>query len=131
VTFGAVVVVVLGLGVVLATADLTGTRGTATEKNAIPIRASMAGFTPNVITARAGETVIIDFWTTDSAPHLEGGVHTFISDELGIHEELPAESRRAFTFVAPETPGDYDVYCDTCCGGRRSPSMHGIIRVEA
>jgi cytochrome c oxidase subunit II len=126
-----VVVVVLGIGIALATSDLTGRRGTAIEANAVPVRASMAGFTPDVITAKAGETVTIDFWTTDSAPHLEGGVHTFISDELGIHEELPAESRRTFSFVAPKVAGDYDIYCDTCCGGRRSPSMHGIVRVEA
>ncbi len=131
VAFGALVVAVLGIGVVLATGDLLGQRGTPTTANAIPVRMSMAGFEPQVITVKAGQTVAIDFWTTDAAPHLQGGVHTFISDELGIREELPAESRRTFTFTAPAKPGDYDVYCDTCCGGKESPTMHGIIRVEA
>lgn len=131
IAFGAIVIVVLGVGVVLATSDLLGQRGTPTTASAIPVRMSMAGFEPQVITVKAGQTVAIDFWTTDAAPHLQGGVHTFISDELGIREELPAESRRTFTFTAPATPGDYDVYCDTCCGGKASPTMHGIIRVEA
>lgn len=131
IVFGAIVIVVLGVGVVLATGDLLGQRGTPTTASAIPVRMSMAGFEPQVITVKAGQTVAIDFWTTDAAPHLQGGVHTFISDELGIREELPAESRRTFTFTAPARPGDYDVYCDTCCGGKESPTMHGIIRVEA
>lgn len=129
--FVAVIVVVLGAGVYLAGADLFGQRGTSRGPDAIAVRASMAGFTPGVIEARAGERVTIDFWTTDSAPHLVGGVHTFISDELGIYEQLAAESRRTFSFAAPDEPGDYDVYCDTCCGGRESPSMHGIIRIRA
>jgi plastocyanin len=129
--FVAVIVVVLGAGVMLAGGDLFGQRGTTRGEDAIAVRASMAGFTPSGIEASVGQRVTIDFWTTDAAPHLVGGVHTFISDELGLHEELPAESRRTFTFVAPDEAGDYDVYCDTCCGGRESPSMHGIIRVRA
>jgi cytochrome c oxidase subunit II len=131
VAFAVVALVVLGGGVLLAGADLTGPRDQPTSAGAITVRASMAGFTPSVISAQVGETVTIEFWTTDSAPHLVGGVHTFISDELGIYQELPAESRHTFSFVAPQDPGDYDIYCDTCCGGRQSPSMHGILRIEA
>lgn len=129
--FALVVVAVLGVGTWLATSDLFGQRGTPTTGQAVAVRASMAGFTPSVIEARAGETVTIDFWTTDAAPHLAGGVHTFISDQLGIYEELPAESRVTFSFAAPSAPGDYDIYCNTCCGGKESPSMHGLIRVRA
>ena len=128
--FGLVVVGVLGAGVVLAAADLLGQRGTPTTADAMPVRMSMAGFDPGVMTVKAGQAVAIDFWTTDAAPHLQGGVHTFISEQLGIREELPAESRRTFTFTAPTKLGDYDVYCDTCCGGKDSPTMHGTIRVE-
>ena len=129
--FVALVVAVLGAGLWLATSDLLGQRGTPTSGKAIAVRASMAGFTPRIIEAAPGETVNVDFWTTDAAPHLMGGVHTFISDELGIREELPAESRVSFAFAAPATPGDYDIYCDTCCGGKDSPTMHGLIRVRA
>jgi heme/copper-type cytochrome/quinol oxidase subunit 2 len=63
--------------------------------------------------------------------HLEGGIHTLISPELGLYETLPAESRRAVAFDVPDRPGTYDVYCDTCCGGKESPTMHGTIVVEA
>jgi hypothetical protein len=80
--------------------------------------------------------VAIELWTTDAAPHLHNGVHTMISDELGIYEELPAagpsgESRRVVTINAPAAPGVYDIYCDTCCGGKASPTMHGKLTVTA
>jgi heme/copper-type cytochrome/quinol oxidase subunit 2 len=96
----------------------------------------MAGFTPAEIRVPAGATVALELWTTDAAPHLENGVHTMISDELGIYEELPAagatgESRRIVKVTAPAEPGSYDIYCDTCCGGKASPSMHGKLIVEA
>jgi hypothetical protein len=84
----------------------------------------------------AGQVVAIELWTTDAAPHLEHGVHTMISDELGIYEELVAagpagESRRVVEIETPASPGVYDIYCDTCCGGRDSPTMHGKLVVEA
>jgi hypothetical protein len=133
--FGIVVTVVLGVGIYLATSDLFGQRGSASVADAMPVRISMAGFTPTDIRVPAGETVALELWTTDSAPHLEGGVHTLISDELGIYEELPAagatgESRRVVNIAAPSTPGTYDIYCDTCCGGKASPTMHGRLVVE-
>lgn len=134
--FVLVVVGVLGAGVYLAAGDLFGQRGAATSADAIPVRLSMAGFTPSEVRVPAGQTVELELWTTDAALHLEDGVHTMISDELGIHEELPAagmsgESRRVVTLQTPTQPGSYDVYCDTCCGGKDSPSMHGKLIVEA
>jgi cytochrome c oxidase subunit II len=130
-SYSLVLLIVLSAGGAMAAADLLEPRGASTVAGGISVRASMAGFTPAIIEAHAGEQVTIDFWTTDSAPHLERGVHTFISDELAVYEELPAEGRRSFSFAAPATPGDYDVYCDTCCGGRQSPTMHAVVRVEA
>jgi heme/copper-type cytochrome/quinol oxidase subunit 2 len=134
--FVLVVVAVLGGGVYLAAGDLFGQRGVATTGDAIPVRLSMAGFTPSEVRVPAGQTVAIELWTTDAAPHLENGVHTMISDELDIHEELAAagpagESRRVVQITTPATPGVYDIYCDTCCGGKASPTMHGKIIVEA
>ena len=125
-----VAVVVLGAGIVLGFGDFLG-RPDADTTGAMPVRMSMAGFEPQVITARAGTDLEIELWTTDAAIHLEGGVHTMISDELGIYEELAAESRRTVTIRMPMTPGDYDIYCDTCCGGKASPAMHGKLRVTA
>jgi plastocyanin len=126
----AVAVVVLGAGIVLGFGDFLG-RPDADTTGAMPVRMSMAGFEPPVITAKAGTDLEIELWTTDAAVHLERGVHTMISDELGIYEELAAESRRTVTIRMPMTPGDYDIYCDTCCGGKDSPAMHGKLRVIA
>ena len=122
------VVAVLGVGVVLAFGDFLG-RPEASSSAATPVRMSMAGFDPPVITATAGTEVALELWTTDGAVHLQGGVHTLISEELGIYEELPAESRRTVTLRMPTTAGDYDIYCNTCCGGKESPTMHGMLRV--
>ena len=134
--FGAIVVAVLLVGGYLAFGDFAGQRETTTTANAIPVRLSMAGFTPGEIKLKAGQAASLELWTTDAAPHLQNGVHTMISDELGIHEELPAagvngESRKVVTVTAPMTPGTYDIYCDTCCGGKASPTMHGKLVVEA
>jgi plastocyanin len=125
-----VVVVVLGAGLVLGFGDFLG-RPVPGATAATPVRMSMAGFDPPIITAKAGTDLEIELWTTDAAVHLQGGVHTLINDELGIHEELAAESRRTMTLSMPTRAGDYDIYCDTCCGGKASPAMHGILRVVA
>ncbi len=129
VAFGATAVLVLGVGGFLAFGDFLK-RAPATA-GAISVQSSMAGFTPAAIRVKAGETATLDWWTDDSAMHLEGGVHTLISPELGLYETLPAEGRRAVAFDVPDRLGTYDVYCDTCCGGKDSPTMHGTIVVEA
>jgi cytochrome c oxidase subunit II len=127
---GGIVVVVLGAGVVIGFGDFFG-RPTA-QGNVITMRISMAGYDPNVLVAKPGETLTVDWWNTDNAMHLDGGgVHTLISPELGINERLPAESRKTIQITAPTAPGDYDFYCDSCCGGKESPTMHGTLSVRA
>lgn len=126
--FGAVVVVVLAAGAFLAFGDFLNRPATAA--GAIEVQSSMAGFTPAEIRVTAGSTVAIDWWTQDSSMHLQDGVHTMIAPELGLDERLAAESRRTISWQVPDKPGTYDVYCDTCCGGKDSPAMHGTIVVE-
>lgn len=133
--FGVIVVAVLAVGTYLAFGDFAGQRG-ATTADAIGVQASMAGFTPAEIRVKAGAPVTLDFWTQDSAGHLEGGVHTMISESLALSIDLPgadgvSESRVAVTFTAPATAGVYEIFCDTCCGGRENPTMRGAIIVEA
>lgn len=133
--FGVVVLAVLSVGAYLAFGDFLGRPGSAAS-GGITVQASMAGFTPSEIRVKAGQPVEIDFWTQDSSGHLVGGVHTMISDELGLYATLPgadaaSTSRVTVQFVAPSAPGVYDIYCDTCCGGRDSPTMHGKVVVEA
>lgn len=128
--FVAVVVGVLTVGAYLAFGDFLN-RGSGATAGAIDVQSSMAGFTPSEIKVKAGTTVTLDWWTQDAAIHLEGGVHTMVSPELGLDEALPAEGRKAVTWLVPNKPGTYDVYCDSCCGGKDSPQMHGKIVIEA
>jgi cytochrome c oxidase subunit 2 len=126
--FGAIVVAVLAVGGVLAFGDFFNRPVAA--NGSLDVQSSMAGFSPSEIRVTAGTTVTLDWWTQDSAMHLQGGVHTMIAPALGMYEELPAESRRAIAWTVPNKPGTYDVYCDTCCGGKDSPTMHGRIVIE-
>ena len=135
IAFGAVISAVLAVGGYLAFGDLLG-RDEMPVADAISVQASMAGFTPSEIYVKAGGAVTLDFWTQDNPLHLRDGVHTMISHELGLHEALPGAmaagtSRVAVAFTAPATPGIYDIYCDTCCGGKDSPTMHGKVIVDA
>ena len=127
--FPSLVIGVLAIGAVLAFGDFFNRPAAAV--GAIDVQSSMAGFTPSTITVKAGETVQLDWWTQDAAVHLQGGVHTMVAPDLGLREELPAESRRLVEWTVPDKPGTYDVWCETCCGGKESPNMHGKIVVLA
>ena len=126
--FAGVVVAVLGAGVYLAFGNFL-TRPAAAA-GTISVQSSMAGFTPAEIRVKAGSSVTLDWWTEDAAMHLQNGVHTMISPELGLNEALAAEGRRAVAWTVPNKPGTYDVWCDSCCGGKANPQMHGKIVVE-
>ena len=129
--FAATVVGVLALGAVLAFGDFLDRPGDATAgSGVIDVQSSMAGFHPSEIRVQAGRTVTLNWWTDDSAAHLQGGVHTMVSTDLGLYEELPAEGNRAVVWTVPDRPGTWDVWCETCCGGKASPSMHGTIVIE-
>lgn len=128
--FGAIVVGVLAIGGVLAFGDFFDRPNDAEAAGVIDVQSSMAGFSPSEIRVKAGGTVTLNWWTDDAAVHLQGGVHTMVSTDLGLYEELPAEGNRTVVWTAPDQPGTYDVWCDTCCGGKDSPSMHGRIVIE-
>ena len=127
--FGAIIVVVLAIGGWLAFGNFL-TRPAAAV-GTISVQSSMAGFTPSEIRVKAGTTVMLDWWTEDAAIHLDGGMHTMVAPDLDLNEALPAESRRAVSWTVPNKPGTYDVYCDSCCGGKDNPQMHGKIIVES
>jgi len=126
--FGAIAAVVLLGGLWLAFGNFLTRPAAAT--GSISVQSSMAGFTPAEIHVKAGSTVTLDWWTEDAAMHLQNGVHTMISPELGLNEALAAEGRRAVAWTVPNKPGTYDVWCDSCCGGKANPQMHGKIVVE-
>ena len=122
---------ILGGGIYLAGSVFMGQRDRASTSGAVAMRVSMDGFDPSPIQARPGETLTIDWWNTDGAMHLSNGVHTLVSDVLRVRFVLPAGSRKTITLTAPTTPGDYDFWCDSCCGGRDNPAMHGKLHVAA
>src|SRR5450759_4366164 len=121
VVFAAFALIVLGAGAYLAGSVFLGQRGTTSVPGAMTMRISMDGFDPKVVNAKPGQTLTIDWWNTDAAIHLDGGVHTMVSDTANIHEAVAAESRKTITITAPTTPGDYDFWCDSCCGGKDNP----------
>lgn len=129
VVFGAIVVAVLVVGGFLAFGDFFN-RPSSANLGAIDVQSSMAGFTPSEIHVTAGTTAVMNWWTDDAAVHLNNAVHTMIAPELGLNEELAAESNRAFSWQVPNMPGTYDVWCDSCCGGKDSPQMHGKIVID-
>ena len=130
IAFGVVVVAVLAVGGYLAFGDFLDRPSDSAAAGVIDVQSSMAGFTPSEIHVTAGSTVTLRWWTQDAAMHLSAGVHTMIAPDLGLDEALPAESTRLVSWTVPDMPGTYDVYCDSCCGGKASPSMHGKIVVE-
>ena len=129
--FIGIVVAVLGVGAWFAFGDfLTRPGAAAAGSDTVNVQSSMAGFTPSEIKVKAGSTVKLEWWTQDAAVHLKNGVHTMVSPDLGLYEELPAESTKLVTWTVPNKPGTYDVWCETCCGGKDAPQMHGKIVVE-
>ena len=128
--FAGIVVAVLAIGGFLAFGDFFDRPTAGATAGVIDVQSSMAGFDPSEIRVRAGEMVTLRWWTQDAAVHLQGGVHTMVSPDLGLDEQLPAESSRLVTWAVPNKPGTYDVWCESCCGGKDSPTMHGRIVVE-
>lgn len=101
------------------------------DKDAIKMTITMAGFEPNVIRAKAGEPVRINLINPDNSHHTDGGgIHNFMLSAglANVNVTVQPESQKVFTFT-PTQPGEYHWYCDSCCGGRENPSMHGTLIV--
>jgi cytochrome c oxidase subunit 2 len=129
--FLAVAAIVIGGGVYLAGSVFMGQRDKTSVAGAIAVGISMDGFNPGTLDAKPGQTLTLDWWNQDAPMHLTNGVHTLVSDKLNVRLELPAQSRKTVTLTAPVTPGDYDFWCDSCCGGKDNPKMHGTLHVGA
>lgn len=127
--FAVIVLVVGGAAISLVINRLGGP--TATDSTALQVRGTMNGFQPAELTVKAGQTVKVEFTSTDTAAHTDGGGwHQFAIDELGIDWKVGPTSSEVFEFTAP-TAGTYSWYCDICCGGRLNPSMQGTLTVTA
>ena len=97
----------------------------------VDIAADMAGFDQTEIHLQAGEPVTIRLTSLDNEHHTDGGgKHQWAVDELGI-DILAEPLSSAYATFTPETPGQFNFYCDVCCGGRANPTMQGTLIVEA
>ena len=74
----------------------------------IEITAKKFEFTPNEITLKKGEPVILRLTTTDR-------VHGFMSKPLKVDTDIPAGKTTDVT-VTPDTVGNFTVICDHYCG---------------
>jgi cytochrome c oxidase subunit II len=124
----AVVAGIAALGLVVSRL----TPPTPTDATAVQIRASMGGFDPASFTVKPGQVVRVEFSSTDTSMHSDGGGwHELAIDALGIDWKVGPESSKVFEFTAPTAPGTYAWYCDICCGGKANPSMQGKLTVAA
>jgi cytochrome c oxidase subunit 2 len=101
------------------------------DKKAIKMTITMAGFEPNTIRAKPGQPVTINLINPDNSHHTDGGgIHNFIltAGLANMNITVQPESQKVFTFT-PTQKGEYHWYCDSCCGGRENPSMHGTLIV--
>lgn len=131
--FAVIVVAVLGTAVWLlkpASRLTTPAAAEADGSRVVSIEADMAGFSTKVIRAKVGEPLTVRLTSLDNRFHTDGGgKHQFAIDELNVNVIAPPQGTSEATFT-PSQPGEYEFYCDICCGGRANPTMQGKLIVE-
>ena len=96
-------------GIVLAAvAAKTNLAGAAVNPKVIEISAKKFQFTPNEITLKKGEPVILRLTSTDR-------VHGFMSRPFKIDTDIPPGKATDIT-VTPATAGNFAIICDHYCG---------------
>jgi cytochrome c oxidase subunit 2 len=83
----------------------------------IEITAKKFEFTPNEITLKKGEPVILRLTSTDR-------VHGFMSKPLKVDTDIAA-GKTTDIAVTPDAAGDYTVICDHYCG-----TGHGNMKMK-
>ena len=106
--------------------------GTAAAGDAdVTIRITMEGFAPASLSIPANRPVRLKIVNPDNAHHSDGGgIHQFAVDKLGVNTKVKPETIQIIT-LPPAAEGEYDFYCDTCCGGKENPTMQGKLKVKA
>ncbi|MBI4339552.1 MAG: cupredoxin domain-containing protein [Chloroflexi bacterium] len=103
----------------------------AGSPGAVTVQLSMNGFDPPRIVPKVGEPITLRLVNKDTPFHTDGGGwHQLGIDEFSIDLMVPPEKTREFTFT-PTRSGNFEMYCDTCCGGRESPTMQGRLIVAS
>ena len=91
----------------------------------VAIAAENFGFSTETVTVPAGAEVRIEFDNRDDGVPHNVAVYTdaTASEAIFVGEIVTGPTRVAYTFTAPETPGNYFFRCDV------HPSMHGAFIV--
>jgi Heme/copper-type cytochrome/quinol oxidases, subunit 2 len=127
--FGVIALAVGSLAIGLVVSRVMGPP--ASDASAVGVKISMEGYSPAMISAKVGTEVKVDLINPDSSMHSDGGgIHSFHIDALNVHQTVQPLSDLVFGITAMQ-PGTYDFYCDTCCGGKENPAMHGTLTVTA
>ncbi len=128
IAFGLIAFMVVGLTGILLWRAFAPVPTAAAD---VRIQTTMEGFIPGAIQARVGQPLTIQLVNRDTRFHTDGGGwHQFAIDALGVNAKVGPESTQVVTFT-PTRVGTYEFYCDTCCGGKDSPSMRGRLEVSA
>jgi len=113
--------------VIAASIPIIDSFQTKNRKDAINVRLSMSGFSPNVIEGNVGEPIKLYLINMDNQYHADGGGwHQLASDELNFDFNIPPKGEKLVSITA-DKPGEYLFYCDVCCGGKENPDMQGTI----
>lgn len=84
----------------------------------IEITAKKFEFTPNEITLKKGQPVILRLTSSDR-------VHGFFSKALKFDTDIPA-GKTTDVAITPDTAGDFTIICDHYCG-----TGHGNMKMKA
>ncbi len=90
----------------------------AVNPKVIEITAKKFEFTPNEITLKKGETVILRLTSTDR-------VHGFFSKPLKVDTDITPD-KTTDVAVTPDAVGDFTIICDHYCG-----TGHGNMKMKA
>lgn len=127
IVFGLLSVVIMATAAVFLWPVLKPINGSSPD--VVTVQVSMSGFSPARISTRTGVPLTLRFVNNDSQSHTDGGGwHQFAIDDLGVDVRIAPRSTREVT-ITPESSGDYEFYCDVCCGGKENPSMVGALAV--
>lgn len=85
----------------------------------VEITAKRFAFSPDKITLKKGETVILRL-------HSEDVTHGFFMRKLKIDEDIPADGTKDIT-ITPDTAGSFITICDHFCGANHGNMVMTIV----
>lgn len=114
--------VVVG-AVLAACGNAGGGQPSAGGGQSVTITGTEFSYTPNLINAKPGEKVTVNFKNTGSVQH------TFVIHALNFKITADPGTTVAGSFTAPSTPGTFDIQCDV--PGHKEAGMTGKLTVGA